>query len=822
MLVGRAPELAALGVRLERGQPLALVGEAGIGKTALLRAASAASGRRTFEGGGLASLSYLSYLPLARAVGENPPSGEADAVADWVAARVDGGLLVLDDLHWADSETLALLPTLAGRVALLGAIRRGDPRTREALRGCKAAGADLLDVGPLDETAATLLVLAASPELSPARAAAVVAAGAGNALLLEELARGEDAEALRLGLGARLLRCSEAAQTAMATLGLLGRPAEPALVGPGVAELVDAGLALVDGLVRPRHALIGELAAGRLTSQERRRLHGMLARTLDDPAESSRHHLAAGDRAAAHRRARQAAADAASPGERARHLALAASTASGPRAAHLRLEAAEALVDVGDCEAAEALVAGIDGADDDPRAWLVRARARYGSGESSRARHAAEAGLTACADSTSDTAVRLEIELARLAGWDNLEWEAVAHAREALRLARQSGVERPRSHSVLGIALKDVGDAECFVHLRAGFRGARRAGDRELELETGAQLVNALEEFKRPSEAHALAVRLQRRAAALGLDAWAPVCAWICARIALHTDGPTAELLAHIQELRTHALARGYFENHVVLGLADLGHFEAASRRLERAEAADASAYSRSALLAARAELHWLEGRCRDAVCVAEVLLAEERAAHARLDAVLVHAWSLVDLGKTPPPAPEVHLCPMYEGGRTEVAALGALARGAAGEAEALFDDAAAGWRGSVLRGELRCAWAAGEAARRAGDLERARARLIDVEARLESHGLVPLLARARRSLRAAGVRRSSARRPGTATVTAREREILQLVAAGLASAEIARRLGVSRPTVESHVESAKRKLGARTRRQAAAQAEAV
>jgi DNA-binding CsgD family transcriptional regulator len=53
--------------------------------------------------------------------------------------------------------------------------------------------------------------------------------------------------------------------------------------------------------------------------------------------------------------------------------------------------------------------------------------------------------------------------------------------------------------------------------------------------------------------------------------------------------------------------------------------------------------------------------------------------------------------------------------------------------------------------------------------------------------------------------------------ITAREREVLELVGKGLASGAIARRLGLARSTVDSHVRSAMAKLGARTRVHAAA-----
>jgi DNA-binding NarL/FixJ family response regulator len=49
-------------------------------------------------------------------------------------------------------------------------------------------------------------------------------------------------------------------------------------------------------------------------------------------------------------------------------------------------------------------------------------------------------------------------------------------------------------------------------------------------------------------------------------------------------------------------------------------------------------------------------------------------------------------------------------------------------------------------------------------------------------------------------------------SLTPREREVLELAAEGLSNADIARRLGISRRTVEGHIASAGRKLGLRGR----------
>jgi DNA-binding NarL/FixJ family response regulator len=56
---------------------------------------------------------------------------------------------------------------------------------------------------------------------------------------------------------------------------------------------------------------------------------------------------------------------------------------------------------------------------------------------------------------------------------------------------------------------------------------------------------------------------------------------------------------------------------------------------------------------------------------------------------------------------------------------------------------------------------------------------------------------------------------PRTGELTAREKEILSLVASGLEGKEIARELFLSHDTVRTHVAHALAKLGARSRAQA-------
>jgi DNA-binding CsgD family transcriptional regulator len=149
-----------------------------------------------------------------------------------------------------------------------------------------------------------------------------------------------------------------------------------------------------------------------------------------------------------------------------------------------------------------------------------------------------------------------------------------------------------------------------------------------------------------------------------------------------------------------------------------------------------------------------------------------------------------------------------------EWTALDAMADG--GAAVGAFDEAAGRWTGHHALRALVCAWGAADAARRTADgsaTDRLRAAL----AAAERHGFEPLAARVRRSLRLAGVRVTHpvARSPGRGLLTARERDVLALVAAGQSNIEIARRMGLGRPTVARHLSSAMAKLGAESRAQA-------
>ncbi|MGE0661270.1 MAG: adenylate/guanylate cyclase domain-containing protein, partial [Reyranellaceae bacterium] len=245
-LVGRAAELDLLrsglaSARQGRGRTLLLRGEPGIGKTRLLEEArrqALASGfvahvaqvsdfgggrqgeaqrqllRQLTRGGDsdLGDLSPLMQAALQAGLDQPIPP---DAMTAWQAideaARAAAGhevlallaarmarraplLLAVEDLHWADEQTLALIGRLASVAAehafllLLTARGDGDPLERglrEKLAGLPFA---LIDLTPLGGEEAGELAGRLS-RLEPAVVAAAIERAGGNPLFLEQLLR---------------------------------------------------------------------------------------------------------------------------------------------------------------------------------------------------------------------------------------------------------------------------------------------------------------------------------------------------------------------------------------------------------------------------------------------------------------------------------------------------------------------------------------------------------------------------------------------------------------------------------------------------------
>lgn len=796
-----------------------MLGEAGVGKTALVRAAAERAGKRVYEAGALATLSWLPYLPLRRAFGREFEDGDAAYVASEVEREVGDALLFLDDLHWVDTQTRALLPLLAERIRLVGAIRRGDPATAAALEATAGAGLELVPLEPLAAAEATELARLLHPELSHAATERLVSRSGGNPFLLEQLAAtGEPSENLRRAVGARLRLLTPSGHDAIGLLSLLGRPAAPELVGAGSAELVSAGLASENGEISLRHALIGEATVEALEPEERRRLHARLAAALTDLGESARHHAGAGQRALAYEKSLLAAEQASTPGERASHLALAAECAAEPNPARLRVEAASLLNGVGEYRGAIALLAAVS-SDDLPvlaEVALLRGCAALGNREFDRARRELAEARHLAAGSGGELEVQIEIENLRLElerDGDEQSATLLGRANAVLAFARGGGYSTAAGLRLVANALPEESASWTEIAEEA-MTAARTKGDVALECEIADDLLGAPSFPPRRS----LMEEMVARAHEFRLTAWERRFRCRLVGLDFHAGGFRAAYEAG-EALLTQRLEP--WERHLVAyytaqAAGDLGqHTRARTLLREVDELAVEGHRTKRQALWAHADLELLSGRFRAALAAADEALASFP--HSTSTFIrLARAWACMELGIDPGKADLDHEpFGFLAGARPELQGIRVLADGRAADASQLFATASERWHGRHARGELRCLWATGEALRRAGQKVAAVEALLVAEERAAAHGHAPFLQRIHRSLRLAGEHRAAPRSRDGA-LTGRERDVLGLVAEGLSNDDIAQRMGIGRPTVVRLIRTASLKLGAKNRAQAA------
>ena len=825
MLVGRSEQVASLAATLGQDAPAVVFGEAGVGKTTLLRTVAAASGRRIFEGGALSTLSWLEYLALDRAVGRRVAAGDPASAAADVEATVGDGVLLLDDLQWAAPGTVEAVQLLAGRVGLLAGVRRGDPGADTVLDRLRDAGFVAVELRGLTEQDARTLLGRLAPDMGAAGAARLIARTGGNPLLLRELAAtGEPSPSLRLALAARLRRLDEAGREAFGILALSGRPVSiEGLGAAGAKSLLDAELAvpMADDRIEIRHTLLGDVAIEAMDEDERRRLHAIIARNVDDDGEAARHHALAGERRAAHDAALRAADATARPGERASHLAVAAANADGPHADDLRVAAAWALEETHDWPALSALLEQLKDAVPLVRASanLIRARAAWRAGDPEGLRTAIDEGLALAGGTGTDIEVQLRIERGRVPIF--LEHDAEAGVRattEALALAQRADVDVPRAKYLHGTALYFANDPSAPGALAEALESAERAGDIGTAMLTANNLIAYHESIGDPTIARDVAERYTARAAELGLSVWERTFEMAASNLDFHAGNYPAvfEAADRLLHLPLEARSREALLEQLCLALIDVGRMDEAERRIATEPGrADDWTWQRQVAWV-RAEAAFWGGRPQRALELSEEILAGPADDLNIVFARASRAWALFDLGRDPGPRYESDEPGMLAAVPDEVSGVCLMFEDEPAAAVESFDRATERWTGYHRRGEVRCQWAAGDAARRAGAAD-AVDRLVRVENEATELGMLPLLGRIQRSLRAAGVRRSAPRRrEPTSLLSGRERQVLELVGAGLTNAEIARRLGVSRHTVVSQIGSASAKLGANSRTHAA------
>jgi DNA-binding CsgD family transcriptional regulator len=284
------------------------------------------------------------------------------------------------------------------------------------------------------------------------------------------------------------------------------------------------------------------------------------------------------------------------------------------------------------------------------------------------------------------------------------------------------------------------------------------------------------------------------------------------------TGRPTDAVVGadELLERPTPFLLHAWVMGQRVEALTHLGRFADAEETLRQVEPMLTDEWmSRGESLVAAADLAYWSGRPRDAAALAGQALAMPTNYEGNyLLPALTRAWAQADLGLPLEPLPGAPDSWAHRGALAEWSALDTFASGS--PAVGAFDEAADLWASHhVLRSAV-CRWAAGEAARRAGASD-AVERLRQALEVAGERGFEPLAARVRRSLRLSGVRlpRAPVRESGGGLLTGREHEVLDLVALGQSNIEIARRMGLGRPTVARILSNAMAKLGAESRAQA-------
>jgi DNA-binding NarL/FixJ family response regulator len=520
-------------------------------------------------------------------------------------------------------------------------------------------------------------------------------------------------------------------------------------------------------------------------------------------------------------RALEASAAAARPGDRARHLALAAACATGEAADELRLQAADELIAIGEAAQAAELAGAVLGTDSTTRACarLQAGRASFALGRADEARKSLEDALEIVGGSHSEQEVRVRLELIHQAGFGETGF-VLKSALEALRLAEEVGAHVARAEFKVGHGYFWSGSPASLDYLRRARRGARREGDNALELDALFTLVSAQHPFGYPEKARRLAEAGAERARALGLRRWELNLRWAAARVAYIAYGEFEWAAAELDELaRDPAFTypgREQLDADRAVVRACAGHADEAFATLLDAVNAGSS-WGVDVLGWAEVEVAWHAQRPNRCLKAANRLL-EGEARPMQLVGAAFRDWALLDLGHPAGPAPpEVPSSP-YDLVRLESSGLAALGRGDSERAEKLLDDAAAAWSASAaLFSQWRAQWGAAVAAQHAGAVTRARERLLALEEVGEDYGAEALLRRVRRSLRKTGVRRTVGRKRATDSLSGRERVVLVLVGTGLTTAQVGERLGIASSSANTLVRSAMAKLGASTRKQAAA-----
>ncbi|HEY7692066.1 MAG TPA: AAA family ATPase [Gaiellaceae bacterium] len=841
-LLERADELAALEDRLAeveasgRGHVVLLRGEAGVGKTALVRElCDRHAGSVRVVRGSCAPLfaprPLGPFLEIAESLdGELPSVVEHGAMPYQVVAeladelRTEPTVLVLEDVHWADEATLDVFRLLVRRVEAVPALvvvtyRDDEVDVVDPLRIVLGELTPGPSLSRMRLTGLSRSAVARLAEPHGVDAGELYARTAGNPFfVVEALAAGSDAipETVRDAVLARAARLSPPARALLeavatvpprAELWLLERIAgEP---GESLDECLASGMLRSDSAgILFRHELARLAVEDSIAPGRKLELHRSALAALSDPpggslelARLAHHAEAAGDSGAVLRFAPAAAARAEALGahrEAAAHYARTLRWGEGlspaeraellerrSRAAYLADDIDEAIVAV---EEALELRRGLGQSleEGESMCWLSDILWCPGrAAESADVAHRALALLEPLPPGR---------ELARA----HIKQETVADATRGLELARQ-----------LGDVDLEVRALQSLGRIRFA-RGGREKLEEALALAREAGLVEATGRVFVDLVAGAIATQ-QYKVAAEYLEPGLDYCSdrglelyrfYLLAyrsrfQLAQGRWDEAAETAAEVLRIRR-ASIQPRIVALIVLALVrarrgDPGHQELLAEAWATAEPTE-EPFRMGPAAAARAEVAWLRGDPDGVIEATEraLGLAVERRDRAALGELLV--WRRragVD--------DDLPISPI----------------------EPYDSELSGDWRAaSAYWQEAGCPYAAALALADSGEEANLRSALEELQ-RLGARPAATLVAGRLRKRGARGLPRGPRRatRENPAGLTPRELEVLELVADGLRDSEIAARLVLSERTVGHHVGAILRKLGARNRSAAAAEA---
>lgn len=320
MLVGRADEVHTLTRALEdaiagRGSVVFVAGEAGIGKSRLVGEAVALAddrGARLLRGRAVPGSSAAAFRPLTEALAG--PAAELDASGDlapWLPALraivptiaaadpVDatppvrgeavlrllasscdpgGGLLVLEDLHWSDPETVAVIEHLSDHLARAPVLcvvtlrPEEDGPARDLLARVRSRrSSQVLELERLNDAQVSAMVFSCAGGADRSAVERVVSLAEGVPFLVEEMLLSPGLPAsFAEGVHARLAELPEQDRQVLVAAAAFGRhfdwrllPAASGLDEAAVVDVLERGVGAQllsvegDGF-RFRHALTAE------------------------------------------------------------------------------------------------------------------------------------------------------------------------------------------------------------------------------------------------------------------------------------------------------------------------------------------------------------------------------------------------------------------------------------------------------------------------------------------------------------------------------------------------------------------------------------